>query len=302
MLAAVHYHLLRNPGHQLARFYPTLTDTPADPHAAAPAFRAFVLDHRVEVTALIAERTVQTNEVRRCCYLYPAVQLVGDLAGAPISLIEAGCSAGLNLGLDRYGYHIGDTVAGDPRSPVQLECALRGEQAPPSLPAPEIAWRAGLDLNPLNPANPADRAWLEALVWPEHPQRLRRLRAALDLAARSPRPRTYTGDARHTLPTAVADAPAHTIVCVMHTAFLAHFPADARDRFEQLVPRLSTSRPVYWIHAEPRRDRTEPRLQLWVAIDGRVTETRRLAYCHAHGEWLEWIRAEGTLPVTPASR
>jgi hypothetical protein len=50
---------------------------------------------------------VQTNEVRRCCYLLPAVMLAGQLASRPLALIEAGASAGAQPRLDRYAYDYG---------------------------------------------------------------------------------------------------------------------------------------------------------------------------------------------------
>jgi hypothetical protein len=76
---------------------------------------------------------VQTNEVRRCSYLLPAVTLAARLAApAPLALIEAGASARLNLGLDGYAYDYGTgTIAGDPRSQLTLQCELRGGTPPP---------------------------------------------------------------------------------------------------------------------------------------------------------------------------
>jgi hypothetical protein len=73
MLAAVHYLLAaRHPGSPLAWYYPTLAADPAPPDGALRHFRGFCLAHRDELTILIATRRVQTNEVRRCCYLLPA--------------------------------------------------------------------------------------------------------------------------------------------------------------------------------------------------------------------------------------
>ena len=40
-----------------------------------PEFRSFCLAHRDELAALTGSRLVQTNEVRRCSYLLPAVTL-----------------------------------------------------------------------------------------------------------------------------------------------------------------------------------------------------------------------------------
>jgi hypothetical protein len=176
MLAAVHYLLGRQPGSPLARYYPTLTSDPVPPGAAFPEFRSFCLAHRDELAALTGSRLVQTNEVRRCSYLLPAVTLAARLAApAPLALIEAGASAGLNLGLDGYAYDYGTgTIAGDPRSQLTLQCELRGGTPPPlARPAPDIAWRAGIDLNPLDPLDPDDAAWLRALVRADHPGRAR---------------------------------------------------------------------------------------------------------------------------------
>ena len=291
MLAAVHYLLARQPGSPLARYYPTLNPDPVPPGAAFPEFRSFCLAHRDELAALTGSRLVQTNEVRRCCYLLPAVTLAARLAApAPLALIEAGASAGLNLGLDGYAYDYGTgTIAGDPRSPLTLQCELRGGTPPPlARPAPDIAWRAGIDLNPLDPLDPDDAAWLRALVWADHPGRARLLGRALRAAAARPPAPVHTGDATALLPALVASAPADTAVCVMHTAFLAHLAPPDRARFEHQVAVLSAGRPVYWISAETRADPAEPRLRLATCVNGTIAGQQALARYQSHGAWLEW--------------
>src|SRR5260370_513565 len=47
-------------------------------------------NERDQLPALVSTRRVQTNEVRRCCYLLPAVMLAAQLAGRPLALIEPG--------------------------------------------------------------------------------------------------------------------------------------------------------------------------------------------------------------------
>jgi len=291
MLAAVHYLLAREPDHPLARHYPTLTCVPAtgDP---LPLFREFCLQRHDQVARLVATRRVQTNEVRRCCYLLPAIMLAGQLAHPrPLALIEAGASAGLNLGLDRYSYDYGTgQVVGDRESPLILRCSLRGQIRPPlALPVPAIAWRAGIDLNPLDITNPDDAAWLRALVWADHRERALLLDDALRSAASRPAVPLHAGDAATQLPILVGAAPPDAAVCVFHTAFLAHFPRLDRDRFEHLLAVVSTGRTVYWVQAEPRHDPAEPRLRLTVCEDGRVREEWPLGRYQPHGAWLEWL-------------
>lgn len=82
---------------------------------------------------------------------------------------------GLCLYPDRWGYawstDDGPVVLGDePRLP----CRVKG---PAPLPErlPEVAWRGGIDLNPLDVADADAMAWLETLVWPEQDDRRARL-------------------------------------------------------------------------------------------------------------------------------
>ena len=255
ILAAAHYLLAHESDHLLARFYPTLSpEVPAgDPF---PLFREFCLERRKQLTDLVSTRQVQTNEVRRCAYLMPAIMLAASMTTRPLALIEAGASAGLNLALDEYGYDYGtDTVVGQPGSPLTLRCTLRGHHRPPlGLPMPSIGWRAGIDLHPLDPADPDDAAWLRALVWADHLDRATLLGDALTAATGRPPIPVHAGDATEQLPALVAAAPAELTLCLFHTAFLAHLPRLDRERFEHIVVVLSTARPIFWVQAEPRPD------------------------------------------------
>ncbi len=67
-----------------------------------PAFRAFCLDRRAEIEAIVSTRNTQTNEVGRCAAIVPALELVHRDTAQPLSLLEVGASAGLNLEFDRY--------------------------------------------------------------------------------------------------------------------------------------------------------------------------------------------------------
>ena len=219
-------------------------------------------------------------------------------APAPVARIEAGASAGLNLGLDGYAYDYGTaTIAGDPRSPLTLRCELRGATQPPlTLPPPDITWRAGIDLNPLDPLDPDDAAWLRALVWADHPHRARLLGQALRAAAQRPPAPVHAGDAAGLLPALVTSAPQDAAACVMHTAFLAHLTAPDRARFERQVVASSAERAVYWVSAETSGDPTGPRVQLTACENGAVTGRWPLARCQSHGAWLEWTADSPGLP------
>jgi hypothetical protein len=211
--------------------------------------------------------------------------------GSPLGLVEVGASAGLLLIPDRYAYDYGAGGRhGDPTSPVQLTCELRGrtpsflqEKAPL-----DIGWRAGCDLNPLEARDPADRAWLGACVWADHRARAERLAAALALAATEPASAVHPGDALEVLPRLVAAVPAGLTICIFHTAVAAHFPQEARRAFTALVPALAQDREILWVQAEPDVPPGTPRLRLSVCREGAVRGHHPLGHYHPHGEWLDW--------------
>src|ERR1700677_1831820 len=87
--------------------------------------------------------------------LFAAARYLGppsDVAAlpGPLALIEVGASAGLTLLFDHYSYdYDGHQIVGcDPDAPT-LRCAISGPAPLPDR-VPAIAWRAGLDLNPLD--------------------------------------------------------------------------------------------------------------------------------------------------------
>ena len=232
LLGAVQYLLLQGVQHPLASFYPSINGLPSKPSTWTedpyPYFRAFCLERYQEIQQLLSTRLVQTNEVRRCACLLPAFGIVAERAkGLPLSLIEIGASAGLNLLWDRYGYDYGDYGRyGDSNSPVQLACELRGEHRP-AIPTvfPQIAYRVGIDLNPIAVRDQDATLWLRALIWPEHEKRVRLLQNAIAVAQQDP-PQLLAGDALDVLPALIRRrASGYSPV---HLPHLRHQPVLAR--------------------------------------------------------------------------
>jgi hypothetical protein len=247
------------------------------------AFREAVLARRDEVVAVMLTRRTQTNEPGRCTGLYPVLARLPQ----PLALLEVGASAGLCLLPDRYRYDYDGVAAGAPDSPLLLRC--RVDAGPPPEPAQvRVAWRAGIDLNPLDVTDPEDVRWLETLVWPGQEHRMRRLRTAVSIARAEP-PRLVRGDLNDRLPDLAAQAPAGATLVVFHTAVLYQLPAESRARFLEQVRGL----PGHWVSQEapdvlpgtaavPRGDRAGYVL----ALDGRP-----LALTAAHGGSLTWLPA-----------
>jgi hypothetical protein len=227
-------------------------------------------------------RLTQTNEPARCATLLPALaQLPG-----PVALIEVGASAGLMLLIDKYSYdYAGHHVTGrDPRAPI-LRCAPRG---PVPLPAgvPEVAWRAGLDVNPLDVTDEDDVRWLSCMVWPGEGDREQRLAAAIAAARRDP-PVVHRGDLVTGLPALAAKAPAGATLVVYHSAALAYIEPERRGEFAAAVRDLR----AVWLSNEPPGivpDMPVPRFDGWPFVLGRDGRTP-LALADGHGNWLQWL-------------
>ena len=249
--------------------------------------RGLVGERRAELSEVMRARRTQTNEPARCATLLPALAQLPP----PLALIEVGASAGLTLLVDRYSYdYAGHRIAGrDPRAPT-LRCAPSG---PVPLPArvPAIAWRAGLDLNPLDVRRDDDVRWLSCLVWLGEGDRQQRLAAAIAAARRDP-PVVHRGDLLTDLPALAAQAPAGATLVVYHSAVLAYVNPGQRRRFADTVRGLADA----WLSNEaPGVVRGLPGVSrpasggdpFVLARDGRTP----LALADGHGTWLRWLRA-----------
>jgi hypothetical protein len=240
------------------------------------------------IRATILARSTQTNEVGRLPTLLPAFATA--VPDGPVALIEVGASAGLNLLPDRWGYAwstgAGEvTLGAEPRLP----CAVTG---PAPLPAalPEIAWRGGIDLNPLSVTDADAMAWLEVLVWPEQDERRERLRHAVEVARREP-PGIVAGSLLDELPALVTEAAAYGTVVVFHSAVAAYLPVPDRERMLAMMRDLVADG-CHWVSNEapgifPELSSAAPpptprRFEL--ALDGRV-----VAHTHGHGRDLRWL-------------
>ncbi len=247
-------------------------------------FRDRLFAQAGDIVATIRERVTQTNEVARCG---PMLPLLSGLP-QPLALIEVGTSAGLCLYPDRYHYDFGLTSLGPVESSVQLSCVLEGAVAAPTG-LPEIAWRAGIDQQPLDVLDEDDVRWLECLIWPGQEARLQRLRAAIALAMVEP-PTVYAGDLNDSLPALIAMAPEDATVVVFHSATMMYLEPAQCERFAATM-RLARA---HWISQESADVFSEIAAKLPIpvpteqpvfvlALDG---EPRALTA--PHGGWSMW--------------
>jgi hypothetical protein len=313
LLAAVHRALQANPFHELANYYPSLGGNYGVDGATWPLFRAFVLERAEQIRTLIATHTTQTNEVRRAALLYPAVAMAASHTSGPIGLLEVGCSAGLLLNLDRYGYRYqteqaGQLLAGPAKAGVGLHCAL--ELAPgatlPVLPKKiAIGARVGLDRAPVDLTDEDQYAWLEACIWADQPERVR-LFAAAASAQRGDPPDLVAGDAIDDLPAVAARIPAELPVVVITSLALLYLPTERQLAFLTALSELAARRTVSWVsnedyssamaHVLPgqenvMRSKGEPSFGVvgLVRWEKGAPVARALARTAWHGERMTWL-------------
>jgi hypothetical protein len=248
------------------------------------SFRAAVLEHQEEIAATLASRRTQTNEPARCAVLLPLLAALRQ----PLALLEVGAAAGLCLLPDRYSYRYGEHELGS-ATPC-FECTPLGPVPLPSR-LPEVLWRAGIDLEPIDLGDADAVSWLEALVWPDQPKRLERLREAVAIARADP-PLLVRGDLIERLADVAAGAPQNATLVVFHTAVLAYLEPARREEFASAVAGLG----AHWISNEGAGvisglslpASLEPQLNRGFVV---AQNGSPVALADPHGAWIEWIGA-----------
>ena len=296
VLASLHDLVLRGDAPELADAY-LQRDLERAPKLAVDTIVARVDD----IVATATKRQTQTNETGRCAVLYPAIAEAAMRAGAThIGLVDVGCSAGLNLSLDRAGITYSNGVSvGDAASPLQLTCELVGERTVPGRTLPPVVARIGVDLNPVDVGDPEDARWLHACLWPDQPERVERLNAAIELTQSSP-PTLIRGDALEVLTDAIGRVPAEAMPVVTTTWALSYFSLEGRLRFLRRLDEAARSRTVAWVSGEGvgiapavptlGDSRLAPHSLLGLAfVDAGALRVDTIGRCHPHGRWLEWL-------------
>ena len=312
LLAALHERILAGAPHELAEYYPSVGGRRL-PDAALPGLLLdFVRQQREALIGHLRSQATQTNEIGRCAVLWPAlqalVQRTGKQCAVDLALFDFGCSAGLNLGVDRYRYDYGPfqrgAVAG-PGVPV-VDCSWRGGAPPPGGPDWRLVERAGVDLAPVDlHQDEAALRWLRACIWPHDRLRAERFDAAVALArAAEPRPLLMrSADGLALLEDWLDGLPAGVQPVLFHSWVLAYFEPEQLRVHHERVARLVRERGLACIGAEtaalapmaappPCPAGESPHsATLWTLVWSGGTEA--LAWSHPHGRWLWWIDGSG---------
>ena len=306
ILAALHDLALAGRAPALAAAYAA-----ADGDAAAGAAIDTLLRMTDAVVAIAVRRQARTNETGRCAVLYPAIAEAARRVGATaVGLVDVGCSAGLNLNVDRVGitYSNGQSL-GDLSSPVQMSSSIVGDRPIPTRAIPEVVARIGVDLDPVDVTDADDCRWLRACLWPNQPERVARLEAEIALAATAP-PLLLQGDVVEVMPHAFARVPADALPVVTSTWALSHLPLESRMRFLHRLDEAAVGRAVAWVSAEgvgvaptiptlgDRRASGHSIIGLAV-FDRSALRAEAIGRCWSRGSMMAWLAPLVSAPPDP---
>ncbi len=282
LCGALHALVLTGEDAALAALYP-----PNDSGVIDDVLAEAIVRHDA-VLARWLDSPPQTNETARSAALLPGFLTIARETGLPLALAEIGSSAGLNLFFDRFRYSYGDAAWGDASYPAVLAPQLRG--ALPDLTGSiVITRRNGNDIAPLDIHDANDRLRLRAYLWPDQPERMARLDAALEVA-RSGDFSITKMDAADFVRSALATRHPGECLVLFHSVVWQYLPETTRAAITQAMEAAGEAAtlesPLAWLRLEGLGG-SDPFATLQLTLWPSGT-TRMLAKADFHARWIDW--------------
>lgn len=279
-----HLHLI---GAEL-RLAPLYAGALSEQPAVDALLAAVVADHDAALLPWF-DGPPQTNEAGRSASLMAGLLWLAQRRGPRFEISEVGASAGINTMMERYHYDLGGVTAGPAASPMQIRPDWRG--APPPAGSIEIVEIAGCDVTPVDLSDPAAALRVKAYVWPDAPERLVRMDAAIQLAAQRA-PDLVAADAADWTRLRLARPQAAGVTRVIQHSIVWQYLGDERRAaitamIEAAGAAATAERPLAWQMLETNRATFlhELTVRHWPG-DG---APHVLGNAHAHGAWVEWL-------------
>ena len=279
-LAALHAALLNGDSEVelVKRFYATVGGSYIAPQheELLQALRVVCLKPSKTTRDFLRTQEVKTNEVSRgITWLLPAMVFDRAEPGVPITVIDLGCSLGLNLIADTLTWQW-RVVQGLERSLNQVaneyENALILQQIdfgvesevprllpPGALTVPNIVKRVGVDINPPRPDDPVAIAALRAFIWGDRKDRLERFdRALTSFKNVKPGPEINTADMIEAARSLHTHITPETKVLLVYNTVVTQYMTDEQyavlhDNIIESFHQLPENVRAYWFELEPPR-------------------------------------------------
>ncbi|WP_057775980.1 DUF2332 domain-containing protein [Cytobacillus dafuensis] len=285
-LGAIHYLLIKGADHSLKDFYPSIVENARFIEDTFPHFKDFCQDNREDIIFILKNKLVQTNEVRRCGYLYPTFSYIYNNTKKPLALIEIGTSAGFQLLWDKYAYsYNGKDFYGNNDSNLLIETEIKGDGIPDFLlKSPPVTHRVGLDLHINDVTDNEDALWLNALIWPEHKERrvlfekatscIKQYKSEMNL---------IEGDGVELLQQFASKVPPESTLCVFHTHVANQMPNEMKEKLLDQIKEIGGKRDIFHLY----NNIWDGKLHLDSFCDGKE-ELRVIGETDGHGRWFTW--------------
>lgn len=297
LIAGLHHLALAGAAPDLAAVFPTCGGSAPTPEAVTRAAAEALAAEWETVLDYMLTQELQPHLVERSAAVAAGAAAVADLFGGGVSLVEAGCSGGLNLFPDRYTYRFGDRHLGSDEPPV-IAVEARGQA--PALTLPVVVGRTGLDLVPRDLQDPADRLVVASFFLPDAVEQMERFRRAAERLTGSDAPDIRQGAAETDLVSLLFEAysampPGNTLLLVQ-TYLWPYMTDPQRQQMTWGVQRLAASlqphKPLAWLQLEPMAGgggSAELKLQTFGWLDQEDRTVRRLAEADPALRWINWL-------------
>jgi hypothetical protein len=286
LFGAVQFLLYKGAEHTLRDYYPSMVDHPKKPEESLAHFKEFCLLYREEITSLLKVKLVQTNEARRCAYLYPVFSHIYNKTKMPFALIEIGTSAGFQLLWDRYSYtYQSDIIYGNSQSDIGIQSEIKGDSFPElHLDSPPVAQRIGIDLHINDVTNDEDSLWLKSLIWPEHEARRELFNRAVNCLTKNKHKIEFIeGDGVECLPKIAEQISNDAVICVFHTHVANQLPKAKKYKLLETIKNIGEERDIFHIY----NNIWDGKLHLDHYMN-KIEHKHVVGETDAHGRWFTW--------------
>lgn len=292
-LASVHFLLLKNQDHQLAKFYPSISGK-STKEIPFILFKKFCLTHEAAIKKIISAKIVQTNVINRCAYLMPVFSKIISAGNKPATLIDIGTSAGLTLNFDQYEYRYnGKNLFG--KSKVIIDSKLIDSDVPEIFDIHQPITKIGVDQHIVDLTNDEQILWLKALIWPDQLDRF----VAMDEALKSKeltKIQFVHGSSVVDLEKVISNTGYEQNLIVYATHVLYQFSPQQKKDFYAMLKRTGKAKNFYFLSAEgikelrERYHSKETVVELTKYQNG-VEMRMLIAETNGHANWIKWNNA-----------